>query len=270
MKQMTFAMGAVLMLLSFATLACAQKGADQGADKVVNQGAGPDPINDESLVEKTSTQGEPVDTDKVKSTEPVADLSADTQAETEPQKTEPSDGAALRKIVLAGGCFWCVEAVYEQLDGVVDVESGYSGGDAFTANYRAVTTGKTSHAEAVRITYDASKITLGTLLKVFFTTAHDPTTLNRQGADVGPQYRSAIFYETDKQKQIAQDYIKQLNEAKYHASPIVTTLEPLEVFYPAETYHQDYAQNNPNDRYIQGVSQPKVDKTREKHKDLLK
>lgn len=174
------------------------------------------------------------------------------------------------QIVLAGGCFWCVEAVYEQLNGVIDVESGYSGGDEATANYQAVTTGRTQHAEAVRITYDPSKITYGTILKVFFSTAHDPTTLNRQGADVGPQYRSAIFYASEEQQEIALSYIKQLDAAGVFRDPIVTTLEPLQAFYPAEPGHQDYARQNPNQPYIQGVSTPKVEKTKQAYPDLVK
>jgi len=153
---------------------------------------------------------------------------------------------------------------------VLDVESGYAGGSAETANYDAVKTGQTKHAEVVRITYDPTKITYGTILKVFFTTAHDPTTLNRQGADVGPQYRSAIFYANDEQKQVAADYIKQLNDAGVYSNPIVTTLEPLEKYYPAEGYHQDYAKQNPYSGYIQGVSQPKVQKTKKAYPELLK
>jgi len=241
MKPTTTILGAALMLLAFAGFACSNY--DSNPSEV------PAPDNDEGLAEPTSAE--------------AADRTA--------SGDEPEQAATGRKqVVLAGGCFWCVEAVYEQLDGVIDVESGYAGGDAATANYNDVKTGRTDHAEAVRITYDPSKITYGTILKVFFSTAHDPTTLNRQGADVGPQYRSAIFYATDQQKKIAADYIKQLDEAGVFRDPIVTTLEPLEKFYVAETYHQDYAKQNPSQPYIQGVSKPKVDKTRQAYPDLLK
>ena len=178
--------------------------------------------------------------------------------------------AATQQVVLAGGCFWCVEAVYEQLDGILDVESGYAGGTADTANYKAVSSGTTGHAEVVRSTYDPSKITYGTILKVFFSTAHDPTTLNRQGADVGPQYRSAIFYDTPEHKQIAQDYIAHLNKLGVYSNPIVTTLEPLITFYPAETYHQDFARENPDHGYINAVSDPKVKKTKEAFPEMLR
>lgn len=243
MHSKTLTFGVVLMLFSFAGFSCSRYD--------TNPAEAPDPDNDEVLVEADAAP--PSD-----STEP---------AQGEPQH---SGAAELRKVVLAGGCFWCVEAVYEQLDGVHDVESGYAGGDASTANYRAVSSGQTKHAEVVRITYDPSVITYGTILKVFFTTAHDPTTLNRQGNDVGPQYRSAIFYANDEQKQIAADYIKQLNAADVLPGPIVTTLEPLDAYYPAEGYHQDYAAQNPNDRYIQGVSTPKVEKTKKVYGDLLK
>ncbi|MEX2175369.1 MAG: peptide-methionine (S)-S-oxide reductase MsrA [Pirellulaceae bacterium] len=171
--------------------------------------------------------------------------------------------------VLAGGCFWCTEAAFEQLEGVSDVASGYIGGDAETANYRAVCGGDTGHAEAIRISYDPRRISYAALLDVFFD-AHDPTQLNRQGADVGTQYRSAIFYASDEECQIAQAKIHSLDEAGAFSRPIVTTLEPLGEFYPAEDYHQGYAQAHPGDSYIQGVSQPKVCKVREKHANLIR
>jgi peptide-methionine (S)-S-oxide reductase len=164
--------------------------------------------------------------------------------------------------VLAGGCFWCVEAVYEDLPGVSDAESGYAGGTPETANYEAVCSGRTRHAEAVRVSYDASKLTFGQLLKAFFFIAHDPTTLNRQGNDVGPQYRSTIFYENEEQKRIAEAYVRQIAEAKLLPKPIVTTLEPLEQFYPAEAYHQGYAKLNPMQPYIFHTALPKVEKLR--------
>ncbi len=177
--------------------------------------------------------------------------------------------AKLAEAVFAGGCFWCVEAVFEQLDGVYDVISGYSGGEASTANYRDVCTGETGHAEAVKIVYDPDRISFEKLLKVHFAT-HDPTTLNRQGHDVGTQYRSTIFYADDQQKQLAEAFIADLNGAKAFKSPIVTTLEPLKAFYPAEAHHQNYVCRNPKQGYVEGVALPKVEKVREKFKDLLK
>ncbi|QOV92507.1 peptide-methionine (S)-S-oxide reductase MsrA [Humisphaera borealis] len=176
-----------------------------------------------------------------------------------------------RTLVVAGGCFWCVEGVFEQLDGVKGAVSGYAGGTKATANYKAVCTGETGHAEAVAVTYDPSKITFGELLQVFFTT-HDPTSKNRQGADVGTQYRSAVFPLDDEQKKIAEEYIAKLNETKAFPKPVVTTVEPLKMadFYVAEDYHQDYAACNPNNPYIRGVAAPKIEKTKEKFADKLK
>jgi methionine-S-sulfoxide reductase len=171
--------------------------------------------------------------------------------------------------VLAGGCFWCTEAAFEQLDGVMDVTSGYTGGSAETANYRDVCGGDTGHAEAIRIMYDPVKITYEQLLDVFFD-AHDPTQLNRQGNDVGTQYRSAIFYASEEEKRIAEAKIRELTEKRAFSRPIVTKLEPLGEFYPAEDYHQDYARQNPEQPYIQAVSIPKVCKVREKHASLLR
>jgi peptide-methionine (S)-S-oxide reductase len=175
-----------------------------------------------------------------------------------------------RDAVLAGGCFWCTEAVYRQIDGVLDVISGYAGGAAETATYEAVCTGRTGHAEAIRITYDPSRVSYGMLLKVFFATAHDPTQLNRQGNDVGTQYRSAIFWADAAEQAVAEAYIAQLDAAKVFPAPIVTTLEPLKAFFPAEPYHQDYAARNPRQPYIAAVSAPKVAKTREMFAGLLK
>ncbi|MGO8690998.1 MAG: bifunctional methionine sulfoxide reductase B/A protein [Thermoguttaceae bacterium] len=171
--------------------------------------------------------------------------------------------------VFAGGCFWCVEAVFRQLDGVLDVTSGYAGGAADTANYETVSTGRTGHAESVRITYDPRKISYEQLLKVHFGT-HDPTTLNRQGNDVGTQYRSAIFYADEHQKELAAAMIADLNKAKVFRRPIVTTLEPLTGFYPAEAHHQNYCALNPHQPYVRSVAMPKVAKVRAKFKDLLK
>jgi peptide-methionine (S)-S-oxide reductase len=172
--------------------------------------------------------------------------------------------------VLAGGCFWCVEAVFKELQGVVSVRSGYAGDSEATANYRAVCSGRTNHAEAIEIRYDASKTTFGQLLKIHFSVAHDPTTLDRQGNDMGRQYRSAIFYADDEQKRVAEAYIQQLNKAQVFRDRIVTTLEPLTSFYEAEEYHQDYAARNPNQPYIAYIAQPKVDKLRENFADRLK
>jgi peptide-methionine (S)-S-oxide reductase len=172
--------------------------------------------------------------------------------------------------VLAGGCFWCVEAVFRELRGVIAVRNGYAGDSAATANYRTVCSGRTNHAEALEVRYDASQTTFGQLLKIHFSVAHDPTQLDRQGNDMGRQYRSAIFYADEEQKRIAEAYIRQLNEARVFHDPIVTTLEPLDAFYVAEDYHQDYAARNPQQPYIVYVAQPKVDKLRENFADRLK
>ncbi len=172
--------------------------------------------------------------------------------------------------VLAGGCFWCVEAVYLQLAGVSSVKSGYAGGTADTADYETVCSGTTEHAEAVEIRYDRSKLTYGRLLKVFFSIAHDPTTRDRQGADVGRQYRSAIFYANDEQKRVAEAYIKQLDAAKLFDRKIVTEVVPLDRFYEAEAYHQNYAARNPGQPYIAVNALPKVKKVRQYYADLLK
>ena len=172
--------------------------------------------------------------------------------------------------VVAGGCFWCVEAVFRELRGVTSVLNGYAGDSAATANYRAVCSGRTNHAEAIEIRYDAGQTTFGQLLKIHFSVAHDPTQLDRQGNDFGRQYRSAIFYADDEQKKIAEAYIQQLNDARVFNDAIATTLEPLEAFYEAEEYHQDYAARNPNQPYIVYVAQPKVDKLRENFAERLK
>jgi peptide-methionine (S)-S-oxide reductase len=169
--------------------------------------------------------------------------------------------------VFAGGCFWCVEAVFEELEGVIDAVSGYAGGSRETANYEAVCSGTTGHAEAVQIVYDPSQIGFRKLLEVHFAT-HDPTTLNRQGNDVGPQYRSAVFYANEEEKRAAQQYIAEIAGA--FDKPIVTTLEPLREFYPAETYHQNYVCANPLQGYVRAVALPKVDKVRKLFADDLK
>jgi peptide-methionine (S)-S-oxide reductase len=162
--------------------------------------------------------------------------------------------------VLAGGCFWCTEAVFRRLDGVTDVQPGYAGGAADTANYEAVCSGRTGHAEAIRIVYDPNKTSYGQLLKVFFAVAHDPTQKNRQGNDVGTQYRSAVFPADAAQHHVVDAYMEQLVKADVFAAPLATTVEPLEVFFVAERYHHDYAARNPDQSYIRYVSMPKVEK----------
>jgi peptide-methionine (S)-S-oxide reductase len=173
-----------------------------------------------------------------------------------------ADKPAQTRAILAGGCFWCVEAVYKNLDGVTTVKSGYAGGSADTADYETVSSGTTDHAESVEVGYDPSRITYGQILKVFFSIAHDPTQLNRQGPDTGRQYRSAIFYGDDEQKRVADAYIDQLNKAHVFDRPIVTEVVPLVAFFEAETYHQDYAARNPLNPYIVVNAQPKVRKLR--------
>jgi peptide-methionine (S)-S-oxide reductase len=172
--------------------------------------------------------------------------------------------------VLAGGCFWCVEAVFQQIEGVKKVVSGYSGGDAASAHYEIVSTGRTGHAESVQVTFDGGKISYGQVLKVFFAVAHDPTQHNRQGPDVGPQYRSAIFYSSPEQKKIAEAYVHQLDQAKAFRSPIVTQIVELKAFYPAEAHHQNFCNRNPRNPYVMGVAAPKVEKVRTKVPELAK
>jgi len=173
-------------------------------------------------------------------------------------------------VVFAGGCFWGVEAVFEHVKGVTEVTSGYAGGDAKTANYKAVSGGATGHAEAVRITYDSSQISYQQLLKIFFAVAHDPTELNRQGPDTGTQYRSAIFYIDENQQRIARAYITQLDQAKVFKRPIVTQVVALDSYYKAEAYHQDYLAHHPNEPYIVINDQPKVANLRKQFPDLYK
>jgi peptide-methionine (S)-S-oxide reductase len=182
----------------------------------------------------------------------------------------PIDGdASSATIVLAGGCFWCVEAVFQPLAGVLGVRSGYAGGTRETANYQAVCSGTTNHAEAVEVRYDPTRVSLGRLLQVFFAVAHDPTQLNRQGHDRGRQYRSAIFYRTPEQREVASAYIRQLSDAGVFGAPIVTTLEPLDEFFEAEPYHQNYATRNPGQPYVLFTALPKVEKLRDTFGDLL-
>jgi peptide-methionine (S)-S-oxide reductase len=182
-----------------------------------------------------------------------------------PLAKTPSEETA----VLAGGCFWGVEAVFEHVKGVKLAESGYSGGTANTANYDLVSRGNTGHAEAVRVIYDPAQISYGRLLKIFFSVAHDPTQLNRQGPDIGPQYRSAIFPTGEEQKRIAEAYILQLREARVFPRLIVTKVTPLEAFYQAEEYHQDYAKKNPRQPYIMMHDAPKVARLKTMFPDLF-
>jgi peptide-methionine (S)-S-oxide reductase len=172
--------------------------------------------------------------------------------------------------IFAGGCFWGVEAVFEHVKGVSDVVSGFSGGDKSSANYDAVSDGKTSHAEAVKITYDPAQISYGQLLKIYFAVAHDPTEVNRQGPDSGSQYRSAIFFTNPEQQQVAQAYIDQLSQAKVFARPIATQLNPLQAFYAAEEYHQNFIARNPNYPYVVVNDLPKLKQLEKQFPNLYK
>jgi peptide-methionine (S)-S-oxide reductase len=183
---------------------------------------------------------------------------------------KPAEKKTFQRAVVAGGCFWCTEAVFERVEGVERVVSGYSGGTAETAKYKLVSEGSTNHAEAIEIVYDASKITYGQLLRVFFEVAHDPTQLNRQGPDWGKQYRSEIFTIGDEQKQIADAYIAQLEAAKVFKNRIVTLVSPMKAFYPAEGYHQDYVVLNPTNPYVQVNALPKVAKLKKACPRLVK
>ncbi|WP_370090202.1 peptide-methionine (S)-S-oxide reductase MsrA [Ekhidna sp.] len=177
------------------------------------------------------------------------------------------DYQKLDTATFAGGCFWCVEASFEQIKGVVEAVSGYAGGDKSTADYGLVSSGRTAHAEAVQVYYDPSIISYETLLEIFFT-AHDPTQLNRQGPDVGPQYRSEIFYHNEEQKRLSEAKMEEL--APQFSQPIVTKLSKLDGFYLAEEYHQNYEVNHPDNPYIRNVSRPKIEKVAKKFKDILK
>ncbi len=179
-----------------------------------------------------------------------------------------ASGSSQQTAVIAGGCFWGIQAVFQHVKGVISATSGYSGGEAKTAHYRTVGTGTTGHAESVKIVYDPSQITYGQLLRVFFSVAHDPTELNRQGPDDGTQYRSAIFYNSDGQKRIADAYIAQLDQAKVYRDKIVTQVVPLKGFYEAEGYHQNFAALHPDDGYIVVNDAPKVAHLRQEFPDL--
>jgi peptide-methionine (S)-S-oxide reductase len=172
--------------------------------------------------------------------------------------------------VFAGGCFWGTQAVFERLKGVVDTTAGYSGGTAATAHYSDVTTETTGHAESVRVVYDPSKITYGQLLRIFFSVAHDPTQLNRQGNDVGPSYRSVIFYGDEEQHRMADAYVKQLDAAHVFSRAIVTQIVPLKAFFAAEDYHQDYALKNPDNPYIEVCDRPKIAALKQQFPDLFR
>jgi peptide-methionine (S)-S-oxide reductase len=171
--------------------------------------------------------------------------------------------------VFAGGCFWGTQSVFERVKGVVHTEAGYAGGSAATATYDQVTTETTGHAESVEVVYDPSKITYGSLLRIFFSVAHDPTQLNRQGPDVGTSYRSAIFYKGPEQKQIATDYIAQLDASHAFTKPIVTEVTPLKGFYEAEAYHQDYALKTPDNPYIEVCDRPKIEALKKEFPQLF-
>jgi peptide-methionine (S)-S-oxide reductase len=177
-----------------------------------------------------------------------------------PAADEPlSKTKSSETVVLAGGCFWGIQAVFEHVKGVTSATAGYSGGSASTAQYETVSTGRTGHAESVKVVYDPSQVSFGQILKVFFSVAHDPTELNRQGPDDGTQYRSVIFYASEDQHRVARAYIDQLNGAKVFPEPIVTQVVALQAFYPAEGYHQDYAEHHPNEPYIAINDLPKLD-----------
>ena len=202
---------------------------------------------------------------------PGAALAVDRSQVPDPKlDIQPGEGTTESTAVLAGGCFWCTEAVFQKLDGVLEVTSGYSGGSETTADYEAVCSGTTDHAEAIRIRFDPRKISYGQLLKVFFAVAHDPTQVDRQGNDRGRQYRSAVFHADDIQREVAAAYIRQLDAAKVFTAPIATQLVPLAAFHDAERYHQNYAALHPEQAYIAAVSAPKVAKLRKQFGDWLR
>lgn len=189
----------------------------------------------------------------------------------DPASDVPADPTGTpQSIVLGGGCFWCTEAVFAKLDGVISVVSGYAGGSAETADYQSVCSGTTDHAEVIRVRFDSSRITLGQILKVFFAVAHDPTHLNRQGNDMGRQYRSAVFYADEDQRRVAAAYLKQLSDANVFEGPIATTLEPLEQFFEAEDYHQSFVARNPSQPYVAAIAMPKVKKLEQHFAGKLK
>lgn len=182
----------------------------------------------------------------------------------------PPSHETTEKVVLAGGCFWGMEAVFESLRGVENVVSGYSGGSAATAHYEIVSTGRTGHAESVEVTFDPAQISFGELLKVYFSVAHNPTELNYQGPDEGTQYRSAIFYTSPEQRNLAVAYIRELTAAHVYRAPIVTQVVPFKAFYPAEAYHQHFVQRNPNYPYVYYEDRPKLEALKRDYPELLK
>ncbi len=198
-------------------------------------------------------------------------IAQSSQSETQATTTQPTLEApeGRKKAIFAGGCFWCTEAVFERLEGVEDVFSGYTGGKEKNPTYEQVGAGITGHAEAVMIYYDPEVVTYETLLEVFFAT-HDPTQLNRQGPDVGKQYRSAVFYQTKEEKELIEKYIKSLNDSGKYKKPIVTEVAKFDVFYRAEEYHQDYYENHPENPYVQQVTVPKVKKFLKEFADMVK
>ncbi len=186
-----------------------------------------------------------------------------------PQKVKMNMNANLEVATFGGGCYWCIEVIFQRLEGVEKVESGFSGGQVKNPTYREVCTGATGHAEVIQITFDTTKISFEEILKVFFT-MHDPTTLNQQGNDIGTQYRSAIFYQNEAQKKVSEEIIAALNQAKAYPSPIVTEVTPFDVFYKAEDYHQNYYNDNSGEGYCRYVIQPKIEKFEKVFKDRLK
>jgi len=188
---------------------------------------------------------------------------------TMPQDMPTNNLDSTETITLGAGCFWCVEAIFQSIEGVISAKSGYSGGAVMNPSYKEVCAGTTGHAEVVQVIFDPAKVTLAEILEVFFAT-HDPTTMNRQGADEGTQYRSAIFYHSDAQKQIADMSVKAALESKEWANPIITEVTAFDVFYPAEDYHQDYFSNNGDQPYCSRVIAPKMDKFKKKFADKLK
>jgi methionine-S-sulfoxide reductase len=193
--------------------------------------------------------------------------SANQESAAAPKESRPSDDM-FEQVTFGSGCFWCTEAVFQQLKGVELSVSGYSGGRLANPTYEQISTGNTGHAEVIQVTYDPAQISFTDLLRVFWQT-HDPTTLNRQGHDVGTQYRSAIFYHNDRQRKLAEEYKKQLDASGTFGAPIVTEITRFEKFYPAEEYHQEYYEQNPGERYCEYVIRPKVEKFRKEFADLL-
>lgn len=185
------------------------------------------------------------------------------------KKTKKNMNTNLEVTTLGGGCYWCIEAVFQLLEGVEKVESGFSGGHVKNPSYKEACSGTTGHAEVIQITFDSTKVLFSEILKVFFT-MHDPTTLNRQGNDVGTQYRSAVFYHNNEQKKITEEIILELNNAKAYPSPIVTEVSKFDVFYKAENYHQNYYNDNSDEGYCKYVIQPKIEKFEKVFKDRLK